>query len=144
MLEDESKVKALTNLSNGSVSFQLRSMGIDPADVLQTFRAIIQSTQSPRGAVLQETLLRSCNGRFMSPDALHRMAKNNLIEERSGNPAMLDYSELLPLSNTDYVCAPSPLARVSMAKVVKKLEAEKRRERALWLRWIGLAWTCPE
>ncbi len=61
----------------------------------------------------------------MPTPLIDRMRDLNLIEIRQGNPPVLDYPELAPLSADVYVCATRPLARESMAKVVNKLKAQQ-------------------
>lgn len=104
-------------------------MGLSPADVLHTFCAITESNRSPRGAVLQISLLFDRDGRSVSHGALSRMSKENLIEIREGNPDVLDYDDLAPYAQEFYVCATSPLARSSMTKVVRLLELEEAARR---------------
>lgn len=103
---------------------ELRSMGLDPIDVLTMFSAITESTLSPRGAVLLDTLVYNHSSRVLSIsfNALRIMSEKNLIEIRSGNPDVLDYPELAPFAQKKYVCATRPLARRSMLEVVLALK----------------------
>lgn len=109
------------------VTRYLQELELDPADVAHTFRVIVASPLSPKGAVLESNLLHTLDGSHsVSFDVLTRMSRANLIEIRDGNPSVLDYVELAPFARESYVCATSALARTSMAKVVtgKLLEAE--------------------
>jgi hypothetical protein len=101
---------------------ELGSMGLNPCDVLQTFRAITESTLSPRGAILLDALVYSQSGRSVPFHALKIMSENDLIEIRNGNPDVLDYPELEPFAQEGYVCATRPLARASMIKVMTAIE----------------------
>ena len=124
VLNDKSDVSRLV-LWTFNIVDELSSMGLDPVDILQTFRAITESTLSPRGAVLLSTLVYNHSGRSVPFAALGIMAEKNLIEIRDGNPDVLDYPELAPFAAKVYVCATRPRARTSMLEVIKALENGK-------------------
>ena len=127
IIKDESKVCSLVNSRVSGVTRYVQELGLDPADVVHTFRAIVASPLSPRGAVLESNLLHALDGgHSVTFDALTRMSRANLIEIRDGNPSVLDYIELAPYARESYVCATSALARTSMAKVVKLLDSEEQ------------------
>ena len=113
-VSDRSSVQILTT----KLDTQLASLKLDPKHIVALFKAIVNDGVSPRGAVLLSDLVD--NGGV--PEAeIYRMGSLGLIEIREGNPEVLDYSELKSLNGEAYVCAPSPLARESMLKVVKRL-----------------------
>jgi hypothetical protein len=113
-VSDRSSVQILTT----KLDTQLASLKLDSKHIVALFKAIVNDGVSPRGAVLLSDLVDNTG----IPEAeIYRMGSLGLIEIREGNPEVLDYSELKNLNGEAYVCAPSPLARESMLKVVKRL-----------------------
>ena len=113
-VSDRSNVQILTT----KLDTQLSSLKLDPKHIMGLFKAIVNDGVSPRGAVSLSELVDNAG----IPEAeIYRMGSLGLIEVREANPEVLDYSELKSLNGEAYVCAPSPLARESMLKVVKRL-----------------------
>ena len=106
----------------------LHNLSLPPEHVATVFEAILRHGVSPRGAVPLESL------RKVPLECIHAMRGANLIELRQGNVVgWEEYAELLPLKGVPYVCAPSPLARESMALVLAQLQ-----KGSLWQRiWQG-------
>ena len=95
----------------------LHGLSLPPEHVVTVFEAILRRGVSPRGAVPLDSLLE------VPLESVHAMRGANLIELRQGNVVgWEDYAELVPLKGVPYVCAPSPLARESMALVLAKLQ----------------------
>jgi len=113
-VSDRSNVQILTT----KLDTQLSSLKIDPKHIMGLFKAIVNDGISPRGAVSLSELVDNAG----IPEAeIYRMGSLGLIEVRETNPEVLDYAELKSTNGEAYVCAPSPLARESMLKVVKRL-----------------------
>lgn len=113
-VSDRSNVQILTT----KLDTQLSSLKIDPKHIMGLFKAIVNDGISPRGAVSLSELVDNAG----IPEAeIYRMGSLGLIEVREMNPEVLDYAELKNTNGEAYVCAPSPLARESMLKVVKRL-----------------------
>jgi hypothetical protein len=120
VLNDVSDVNRLVSPTVDIID-ELGFMGLNPFDVLQTFRAITESTLSPRGAILRDALVYNHSGRSVPFSALAIMSEKNLIEIRNGNPDVLDYPELAPFAAKVYLCATRPRARQSMLEVIMAL-----------------------
>ena len=115
MITDRSKLQSLA----AKLDTKLKQYKLDSKHVSTVFRAIAFHGTSPRGAVTFSELV----DRLGVPEAtIYQMAKLQLVEVRSANPELLDYAELKAFKGEVYVCAISPLARESMANVVKRLD----------------------
>ena len=115
-ISDRSRLQSLT----AKLDTQLQELNLDSKHLLKVFRAIVYEGVSPRGAVSLTDLVDTMG----VPEAeVFRMASLGLIEVRVGNPELIDYYELKIFQGGEaYVCAPSPLSRESMFRVVNRLE----------------------
>lgn len=114
-ISDRSRLQSLT----AKLDTQLKDLSLDPTHLLQVFRTIVYEGISPRGAVSLTDLVDTIG----VPEAeIFRMASMGLIEVREGNPVLMDYPELKFFQGEAYVCAPTPLSRESMLRVVNRLE----------------------
>ena len=120
LVKDTSPVAALASAKH--VMSALGALSLQPHAVEAVFKAITTTGVSPRGAVPLDKLVASGVPR----DAVHVMRAANLVELRDGNTVdgHDEYEELASLGGAPYVCAPCPLARESMARVVERLHAE--------------------
>lgn len=114
IITDRSRVHYLEK----SLDVALGAYGIDPSNLLVLYRAMLEKGKSPRAALLIAEVIDTLG----VPEAfLLRLVSLGLLEIREKNPTVLDYSALRGFLEP-YICSPSPLARYSMAKIVKRLE----------------------
>lgn len=94
----------------------LNALSLQPRAVAAVFEAITQRGASP-------VTLDSLVAAGAPQSEVYAMRAANLVELRQGNTVdgHDEYDELEPLAGTPYVCATRPLARESMARVLKKL-----------------------
>lgn len=118
-MEDSSAVATLAAAEPDRLLVMLDALSLQPRAVASVFEAITQRGASPRGAVTLDSLVAA----GVPQSEVYAMRAANLVELRQGNTVdgHDEYDELEPLAGTPYVCATRPLARESMARVLKKL-----------------------
>jgi len=118
VLPDRSRVSQL--LQQQQLDQRLEDLKLDANSLLVLYRAMLETGKSPRAAVLLSEVVETLD---VPQDLVIRLESLGLIELRdSGNPSVLDYGSLRGMRGEAYICAPSPLSRFSMARIVKKLE----------------------